>query len=65
MTVTAMRLSCNGLKRVVLVSQDSEGRDREPPTQVSSASVPTLPASSGAIRRLLLVNGPCGGNIRV
>ena len=38
-----------GQRRVVLVPQDS-------PTQVSSAVVPTLPASSGAVRRLLLVN---------
>ena len=40
-----------GQRRVVLVPQDSEGtpesiQDREPPTQVSSAAVSTLPASS-------------------
>ena len=35
-----------------------KNQDREPPTQVSSAAVPTLPASSGEVRRLLPVNSP-------
>ena len=52
-----------GQRRVVLLPQDSDGtpesiQDREPPTQVSSAAVSTLPASSGAVRRLVLVNSP-------
>ena len=50
-----------GQRRVVLVPQDAEGTpqpilDREPPTPAPSAPVSTVPASSGAVRRMVLVN---------
>ena len=50
-----------GQRRVVLVPQDAGGtadsiQDREPPTPEPSAPVSTLPASSRAVRRLVLVN---------
>ena len=50
-----------GQRRVVLVPQNAEGtpesiQDREPPTPVTSAPVLTVLASSGAVRRLVLVN---------
>ena len=50
-----------GQRRVVLVPQNAGGtadsiQDREPPTPEPSAPVSTLPASSGAVRRLVLVN---------
>ena len=50
-----------GQRRVVLVPQDAGGtadsiQDRALPTPEPSAPVSTLPASSGAVRRLVLVN---------